>query len=108
VRLRVAPTKWHWAVATWLELSPAASGTAGGQACANTTEDHQSVLRREVAPCRVIAFSGEVIGPPQLAAEVADAIPDCDYVEIVGLGHRGLLERPREANTAVIEFLSKI
>ncbi len=66
------------------------------------------MLRREVAPCRVIAFSGEVIGPPQLAAEVADAIPDCDYVEIVGLGHRGLLERPREANTAVIEFLSKI
>ena len=44
-------------------------------------------------PCRVIAFSDDLIAPPHLGAEVADAIPDCDLVEIPSCGHLGYLER---------------
>ena len=45
--------------------------------------------------------------PPHLCAEVAEAIPDCDYVEIGSCGHLGYLERPDEVNSAIIEFLDK-
>jgi pimeloyl-ACP methyl ester carboxylesterase len=65
------------------------------------------VLRRIAVPSRVIAFTDDVICPPHLAAEVAEAIPDCDYVEIGGAGHLGNLEQPDEVNAALIEFLDK-
>ena len=39
--------------------------------------------------------------------EVADAIPDCDLVEIGSCGHFGYLERPDEVNAAILEFLAK-
>jgi pimeloyl-ACP methyl ester carboxylesterase len=45
--------------------------------------------------------------PPHLSAEVAEAIPDCDYLEIGYCGHLGYLERPAEVNSAIIEFLDK-
>jgi pimeloyl-ACP methyl ester carboxylesterase len=58
-------------------------------------------------PCRVIGFSDDLMCPPHLCAEMADAIPDCDYVEIASCGHLGYLERPDEVNSAIIEFLDK-
>ena len=45
--------------------------------------------------------------PPHLVAEVAEVIPDCDYLEIGSCGHVGYLERPDEVNSAIIEFLGK-
>jgi pimeloyl-ACP methyl ester carboxylesterase len=72
-----------------------------------TTEDRRAALTRITAPCRVIAFADDAICPPHLAAETAEAIPDCDFVEIAGCGHLGYLERPDEVNTAIIEFLDK-
>jgi pimeloyl-ACP methyl ester carboxylesterase len=38
---------------------------------------------------------------------VAEAIPDCDFVEIPACGHLGHLERPEAVNAAVLEFLDK-
>ena len=64
-------------------------------------------LTQVTAPCRVIAFCDDLMCPPHLCAEFAEAIPECDYVEIASCGHLGYLERPDEVNSAIIEFLDK-
>lgn len=95
-------------VSSWLELFELSGGNTGaGQAWADPVEDRRRALGAVTAPCRVIAFSDDVITPPHLCAEVAEAIPDCDLVEIPSCGHLGYLERPAEVNSAVIEFLDK-
>jgi pimeloyl-ACP methyl ester carboxylesterase len=98
------------AVSYWLDIFELAGGgdrVAAGQADIETDADRRAALRRIVAPCRVIAFSDDIITPPHLAAEVADAIPDCDLIEIPGCGHLGHLERPAPVNDAIVEFLDK-
>jgi pimeloyl-ACP methyl ester carboxylesterase len=97
------------AVANWLELFELGAGgdTSSGQAWIDTDVDQRSRLRRIVAPCRVISFGDDLITPPHLAAEVADAIPNGDLVEIPGCGHLGHLERPGLVNAAIVEFFDK-
>jgi pimeloyl-ACP methyl ester carboxylesterase len=98
-------------VSLWLETFKLAAESdhdaAYGQAWADLAGDRREELQKVTAPCRVIAFSDDRVTPPHLAAEVADAIPDCDYVEIQSCGHLGYLERPEEVNSAIIEFLDK-
>ncbi|MFF7459281.1 alpha/beta fold hydrolase [Kitasatospora sp. NPDC008115] len=96
-------------VAHWLDLFELAGddGVAPGQAWADPDGDRREALRGVSVPCRVIAFDDDVITPPHLCAEVAEAIPDCDLVRIPRAGHIGYLERPDEVNSAVIEFLDK-
>lgn len=100
------------AVSLWLDVfEQADSGTtvAEGQNWAGLPggADQRPALRDATAPCRVIAFSDDLLTPPVLGAEVAEAIPDCDFVEIPDCGHLGYLERPDEVNAAIIEFLQK-
>jgi pimeloyl-ACP methyl ester carboxylesterase len=97
------------AVSLWLETFRLSfgSGTAQGQLWIDTDVDRREALRAMAVPCRVIAFSNDLITPAHLAAEVAEAIPDCDLVEIPRCGHFGYLERPDEVNSAIIEFLDK-
>ncbi|MBD0423940.1 alpha/beta fold hydrolase [Streptomyces sp. TRM S81-3] len=97
------------AVRTWLELFELAggSGVDGHSAALLRHGDRRDALRGVSVPCRAIAFADDLICPPHLVAEVADAIPGCDVVEIPDCGHLGFLERPDEVNAAVIEFLGK-
>jgi pimeloyl-ACP methyl ester carboxylesterase len=95
-------------VSSWLEIFELAGGAeSGGQAWIDPIGDRRPTLRTIPAPCRVIAFADDVVCPPHLCAEVADCIPDCDYVEVRDCGHMGYLERPEEVNLALIEFLDK-
>lgn len=99
------------ATSMWLDIFEMAAGrgdAASGQAGVDLTADRRNTLRKLTVPCRVIAFADDLISPPHLCAEVADAIPDCDFVEIGSCGHLGYLERPDEVNSAIIEFLDKI
>src|SRR6266487_209845 len=93
----------------WLETFSlsARKDTAQGQAWADTIDDRREALRSVTVPCRVIDFSDDLVTPPHLAAEVAESIPDCDFIEIGSCGHFGYLERPAEVNLAIIEFLAK-
>jgi pimeloyl-ACP methyl ester carboxylesterase len=94
----------------WLDIYEIAAGrraAASGQGAIDLLSDRTDVLRTVPVPCRVIAFTDDLMCPPHLVAEVAEAIPDCDYVEIGSCGHVGYLERPDEVNSAIIEFLDK-
>jgi pimeloyl-ACP methyl ester carboxylesterase len=98
------------AVSTWLdifEMSAERRNMASGQTGVDISSDFRTVLGNLRVPCRVIAFTDDLMCPPYLCGEVADAIPDCDYVEIPACGHLGFLERPDEVNSAIIEFLDK-
>jgi pimeloyl-ACP methyl ester carboxylesterase len=98
------------AIRAWLdvyEMSAARRAAASGQDAIDLDSDRRDGLRAVRVPCRMIAFSDDLMCPPHLCAEVAEAIPDCDYVEISSCGHLGYLERPGEVNTAIIEFLDK-
>lgn len=96
------------AISSWLaifELTHGSQETAGGQAWVDTSADRRPALGTVTAPCRVIAFADDIVTPPHLGAEVAEAIPDCDYVKLAACGHLGHLERPEAVNAAIIEFL---
>jgi pimeloyl-ACP methyl ester carboxylesterase len=98
------------AISGWLdiyEMSAARRAAASGQDAIDLTSDRRDALRAVPVPCRVIAFSDDLMCPPHLCAEVAEVIPDCDYVEIGSCGHLGYLERPDEVDSATIEFLDK-
>jgi pimeloyl-ACP methyl ester carboxylesterase len=52
----------------------------------------------------VIGFADDVVIPPHLGAEVADALPNGRYLEIADTGHLGFLERPHVVNSAILDF----
>jgi pimeloyl-ACP methyl ester carboxylesterase len=98
------------AIRAWLDIYEMSAGrreSATGQDAIDLVSDRRDVLRLVPVPCRVIAFSDDLVCPPHLCAEVAETIPDCDYIEIGSTGHLGYLERPDEVNSAMIEFLDK-
>jgi pimeloyl-ACP methyl ester carboxylesterase len=97
-------------VSMWLdiyEISAARREAASGQNAIDLIADRRDMLGSVPVPCRVIAFSDDLMCPPHLCVEAAEAIPDCDYIEVGSCGHLGYLERPDEVNSAMIEFLDK-
>lgn len=59
-------------------------------------------------PTLVIGFADDVLLPPHLGREVADAMPHGRYLEIPDAGHLGFLERPQEVNAAALKFFADI
>jgi pimeloyl-ACP methyl ester carboxylesterase len=60
--------------------------------------------RNITAPVLVIGFADDVVLPPHLGREVADALPNGRYLQIPDAGHLGFIERPDAVNAAVLEF----
>lgn len=54
----------------------------------------------------VIGFADDVITPPALGKEVAEAIPKARYVQIANTGHLGFLERHDSVNRAMLDFFA--
>jgi len=54
----------------------------------------------------VIGFADDVVLPPHLGKEVAQAIPKGRYVQIANTGHLGFIERPDVVNTAALDFFA--
>ncbi len=58
-------------------------------------------------PVLVIGFAEDVVTPPHLTREVAEALPNGRYLEIPDAGHLGFIERPEAVNAAVLEFFAE-
>jgi pimeloyl-ACP methyl ester carboxylesterase len=68
--------------------------------------DRLPAYRAITTPVLVIGFANDVVMPPHLSAEVADALPNGQYLEIADAGHLGFLERPRAVNSAILDFFA--
>jgi len=64
--------------------------------------------RSIAAPALVIGFADDVVTPPHLGREVADALPNGRYLQIPDAGHLGFLERPQAVNTAALQFFASV
>jgi O-succinylbenzoate synthase len=64
--------------------------------------------RSIAAPVLVIGFSDDVVTPPYLGREVADALPHGRYLQIPDAGHLGFFERPQAVNAAALQFFAKV
>lgn len=59
-------------------------------------------------PVLVIGFADDVVLPPHLGREVAEAIPTARYLEIADAGHLGFIEQPEQVNAAILEFFGRL
>jgi pimeloyl-ACP methyl ester carboxylesterase len=64
--------------------------------------------RSITAPVLVIGFADDVVLPPHLGREVADAIPNGRYLEIPDAGHLGFIEKPQAVNAAALKFFADV
>jgi pimeloyl-ACP methyl ester carboxylesterase len=57
--------------------------------------------------CLVLAFEHDVDSPPRYAREAAEAIPGCEYREVTGSGHIGIVTHPVETVGHLVEFFDR-
>lgn len=67
-------------------------------------ENRLPVYRSIANRVLVIGFADDVVTPPHLGSEVADAIPNAKFRKIRDAGHLGFIEQPEAVNTAMLEF----
>ncbi|MFZ0905930.1 MAG: alpha/beta hydrolase [Mycobacterium sp.] len=65
-----------------------------------------AAYRSITAPVLVIGFADDVVTPPHLGREVADAIPNARFLQLADTGHLGFLERPEAVNAAILQFFA--
>ncbi|MBP2455967.1 alpha/beta fold hydrolase [Mycolicibacterium lutetiense] len=70
-------------------------------------EDRRLAYRTVDTPVLVIGFADDLVMPPHLGAEVADALPNGRYLEVADAGHLGFLERPQTVNSAILNFFAE-
>jgi len=63
-----------------------------------------AAYRSITAPVLVIGFADDVVTPPHLGREVADALPNGQFLKLADTGHLGFLERPEAVNAAILQF----
>ncbi len=101
-------------VSTWLsligELPPWPNPGRLGQyeaALAWSTDPARGTRWHEIATaCLVLAFEHDVDSPPRDARRAAAAIPRCEYREIAGAGHLGILTHADEVARHLVEFFA--
>jgi pimeloyl-ACP methyl ester carboxylesterase len=69
--------------------------------------DRLPVYKVITTPVLVIGFADDLVMPPHLSAEVANALPNGRYREIADTGHLGFLERPQAVNTVILDFFAQ-
>lgn len=64
------------------------------------------VYRSVAVPALVIGFADDIVIPPHLCREVAQALPRGRYLEIPDAGHLGFIERADAVNVAALDFFA--
>jgi pimeloyl-ACP methyl ester carboxylesterase len=70
--------------------------------------NHLPSYRGIHTPTLVLGFADDIVTPPHLGKEVADAIPGAKYQLIADTGHLGFLERPEVVNAAALKFFASM
>lgn len=65
-----------------------------------------AAYRSITAKVLVIGFADDLVLPPHLCREVAEAIPNARYLQIPDAGHLGFIEQPLAVNAAALEFFA--
>ncbi|GAB1818969.1 alpha/beta fold hydrolase [Herbidospora sp. RD11066] len=97
--------------ADWFDLMSAFPVRGEGPALqyeATVAGDRRKALTGITCPALVVAFAEDLLMPPFMGREVAEAIPGATYTEIPGCGHYGFLERPALVNRVLVEFLKRL
>ncbi len=58
-------------------------------------------------PCLVLAFEHDVDSPPRYAREAAGAIAGCEYREVAGSGHIGIITHTAEVAEMLVDFFGR-
>jgi thioesterase CepJ len=58
-------------------------------------------------PCLVLAFEHDVDSPPDKAQDAAEAIPDCEYREVMGSGHIGIITHADDVAGHLVDFFGR-
>jgi pimeloyl-ACP methyl ester carboxylesterase len=98
-------------VTDWLEIFAAFRSRGPGllaQTELGLIPNRLAALTQVQVPCLVIGFRHDLLAPPALCREVAEAIPSCGYVEIPDCAHYGCFEKPDLVNEALIEFFRTV
>jgi pimeloyl-ACP methyl ester carboxylesterase len=66
------------------------------------------VYQSITTPVLVIGFADDVVTPPHLGKEVADAMPNGSYLQIADTGHLGFIERPEVVNATILDFFAGV
>ncbi|KUN61418.1 alpha/beta hydrolase [Streptomyces canus] len=97
------------AMADWLDLFELTSEPGPGQRAqmeVSRLENRLAAYQGIRVPCQVVSFADDLITPPRLGQEVADAIPGARHEIVEGCGHYGYLENPAAVNKVLVEFLA--
>lgn len=97
------------AMADWLDLFEVTSAPGPGQRAqmeVSRLENRLAAYRGIRVPCQVIAFADDLVTPPRLGREVADAVPGARFDLVEGCGHYGYLEDPATVNKLLVQFLT--
>lgn len=98
------------AVQDWIEMFTMwpTKSTPGLAAQLNIAPDTNRLpaYRHVATPVLVIGFADDVVLPPHLSREVADAFPLGRYLQVADAGHLGFIERAEAVNTAVLQFFA--
>jgi pimeloyl-ACP methyl ester carboxylesterase len=77
-------------------------------ALAWSTDPRRTTRWAEIAvPCLVLAFEHDVDSPPEKARQAAGIIPRCEYREIAGSGHIGIVTHVDEVADHLITFFAR-
>ncbi|MFF9850141.1 alpha/beta fold hydrolase [Streptomyces litmocidini] len=98
-------------VSDWLSVFEQSSSTGPGlrhQLAITPAPGRLAAYAAITTPCLVLAFADDLVTPPHLVAEVAEAIPGAVHRLITRAGHYGYLERPEEVNRQILEFFRRV
>lgn len=92
----------------WLDLLEMTAGRmrpgARAQLELDLLPDRLAAYAEISVPCHVISFADDIITPPALGREVAQAIPDASYDVVADAGHFGFLEQPEAVSELLLNF----
>ena len=83
-------------------------GVAWAQRAMAARPDSSAELRAFHRPALVVVGEEDVVTPPEAAAELADLLPDADFVRVPSAGHLSPVENPDAFAEAAVRWINRV